>query len=241
MKKKILAITLCVAMVAIMLVSGTLAYFTDTDEVTNVMAVGSVKIEQIEQERGANGALQAFTQDKSVVPAVGPVAWADEAITVGGGTQKVFTEELKNVVDKFVFVKNSGKSDAWIRTIILLEAPGYDAKNLIHVNVNDTEDVEMTNWEPIEINNVQYLYAVFTYTEKIAANGGMTPVSLAQVFLDKETTNEDVVAYGDTWEILALSQAVQSEGFDTAAAGLDEAFGAANAANIAAWLGSDQS
>ena len=44
MKKKILAITLCVAMVAIMLVSGTLAYFTDTDEQTNTFTAGKVEI-----------------------------------------------------------------------------------------------------------------------------------------------------------------------------------------------------
>ena len=50
MKKKILAITLCVAMVAIMLVSGTLAYFTDTDAATNVMTTGKVDIAQLEQQ-----------------------------------------------------------------------------------------------------------------------------------------------------------------------------------------------
>ena len=38
MKKKILAITLCVAMLAIMLVSGTLAYFTDEKEQTNTFS-----------------------------------------------------------------------------------------------------------------------------------------------------------------------------------------------------------
>lgn len=49
MKKKILAITLCVAMLAIMLVSGTLAYFTDEAEKENVFTVGNVDIE-LEEE-----------------------------------------------------------------------------------------------------------------------------------------------------------------------------------------------
>lgn len=44
MKKKILAITLCVAMLAIMLVSGTLAYFTDEKEQTNTFTAGKVEI-----------------------------------------------------------------------------------------------------------------------------------------------------------------------------------------------------
>ena len=44
MKKKILAITLCVAMLAIMLVSGSLAYFTDTKAQTNTFTAGQVEI-----------------------------------------------------------------------------------------------------------------------------------------------------------------------------------------------------
>ena len=50
MKKKILALTLCVAMLAIMLVSGTLAYFTDTKDATNTFAVGNVEINLTESE-----------------------------------------------------------------------------------------------------------------------------------------------------------------------------------------------
>ena len=235
MKKKIVAITLCVAMLAVMLVSGSLAYFTDTDEATNVMAVGSVSISQIELERKENGEFQAFTQNKPIVPAVGPIEWADEAITVGGGKQQVFSSDLKNVIDKFVYVQNTGKSDAYVRTIVALEAPGYDAKNLIHVNVNDTNGVKTTSWAAVEIGGVEYVYAVFTYTDALAPNA-LTPVSLAQVFLDSKTTNEDAALYGGTWEIKVLSQAVQADGFADAATGLNEAFGEATAANVASWL-----
>ena len=44
MKKKVLSVALVVAMIAIM-VSGTLAYFTARDDVTNTFTVGSVEIE----------------------------------------------------------------------------------------------------------------------------------------------------------------------------------------------------
>ena len=44
MKKKIFAIMLCIAMLAIAIVGGTLAYFTDDDAVANVMTVGNVDI-----------------------------------------------------------------------------------------------------------------------------------------------------------------------------------------------------
>lgn len=60
MKKKIFAVTLCVAMVAIMLVSGTLAYFTDNDEKTNTFTVGNVSIVLTEPKWDAEGAAEAL-------------------------------------------------------------------------------------------------------------------------------------------------------------------------------------
>ena len=60
MKKKILAITLCVAMLAIMLVSGTLAYFTDNDAKINTFTVGNVSIVLTEPKWDATGAAEAF-------------------------------------------------------------------------------------------------------------------------------------------------------------------------------------
>lgn len=233
MKKKIVIVALTVALLATCF-AGTYAYLMDDDYATNVMTMGNVAIEQIEQERGENG-LVNFTQNKPAYPAVGTIAWADEAITVGGGNQKVFHDGLKNVVDKFVFVRNTGKSDAYVRTIIALEAPNYDPNDLIHANCNDTDGVTMTPWTAVDINGVKFVYAVFTYTDALA-KGKETPVSLAQVFLDKAATNDDCAAFGDTWEILTLSQAVQAAGFDNAELALNTAFGAADAANVADWF-----
>lgn len=59
MKKKILAITLCVAMLAIMLVSGTLAYFTDNDAKTNTFTVGNVDIKLTEPKWEETGKAEA--------------------------------------------------------------------------------------------------------------------------------------------------------------------------------------
>lgn len=234
MKKRIVTIALVAALLATCF-AGTYAYLTDKDAATNVMTLGNVYIDQIEEERDANGNLVPFTQAKPAYPAVGEIAWADDAITVGGGNQKVFQEDLQNVVDKFVYVENTGKSDAYVRTIIAIEAPGYDAENWIHVNQNDTVGVTMTGWSEVDINGVQFVYAVFTYTDELAPDA-KTPVSLAQVFLDSKATNEYCNAFGDTWEILTLSQAVQSAGFGDAATALNAAFEAADAAHVAEWF-----
>jgi len=57
MKKKILAITLCIAMLAIAIVGGTLAYFTDEAAETNTIVVGNVsaKLYESQYHRGATG------------------------------------------------------------------------------------------------------------------------------------------------------------------------------------------
>ena len=55
MKKKIVALMLCIAMLAIAVVGGTLAYFTDNKEVTNTFTVGNVKIELTEPEWKESG------------------------------------------------------------------------------------------------------------------------------------------------------------------------------------------
>lgn len=62
MKKKIVAFTLVIAMLAIAIVGGTLAYFTDFDEKTNVIAIGNVsaKLYESKYHRGANSSSYLF-------------------------------------------------------------------------------------------------------------------------------------------------------------------------------------
>ena len=77
MKKKIVAICLCVALLAIAIVGATLAYFTDTKSATNTFTVGNVKIDLIEsryhrQGSGSSGdtSIPAPTQTASGMKSV---------------------------------------------------------------------------------------------------------------------------------------------------------------------------
>ena len=228
----VLALQLSVAMAT----TGTLAYLSDTDADVNVMTLGNVKIVQNEQERAADGSLQAFTQNKPAYPAVGPVEWANEGVVIGGTEYKVFTDELANVIDKFVTVTNTGKSDAYVRTIVAIEAPDFDPNDLIHLNWNST-GVTMSAPITFKVEDTAYVAFVFTYEEALAAGETSAP-SLMQLFLDAATTNEDVAAYGDTWEVLVLSQAVQTAGFADATTALDTAFGKP-ADEAATWFGGE--
>ena len=232
--KKFLTILLTVVLTTAVAVTGTVAYLTYEDSNINVMTLGNVEIEQKEYERKEDGSLGEFAQNKPAYPAVGPIDWAANGVVVNGTEYKVFTEELKNVVDKIVTVKNTGKSDAYVRTIIAIEAPDFDPNDLIHINHND-DGVTMSAPVTVTVGGVQYVIFEFVYTDAVAANAESAP-SLVQVFLDAKATNEDCEAFGETWEIIALSQAVQVEGFADAKTALDTAFGATNATNAAEWL-----
>lgn len=229
LKKKALIAGSYVA-VAALAVGGTFAYLTDSDMDTNTMPAGNVSIEQIEQERDENGNLVDFTQGQIAIPAVGPIEWADKTLNVNGTECKVFTDELSNVIDKIVTVENTGITDAYVRTLVAIEAPDYDPNDLIHINYIEGID-EMI---PLEIGGVKYVVFNFTYDNAIAP-GKISAPSLMQVFLDAEATNEDVAKFGDTWDILVLSQAAQADKNLTANEMLNEAFGDV-AANAADWF-----
>ncbi len=234
--KNILLTSLSFVLVAALAVGGTIAYLTDTDSAVNVMTVGNVKIEQVEYERNANGELTDFTQAKPALPAVYDTeAWADNGVEVNGTEYKVFSDNMKNVVDKIVTVNNTGKSDAYVRTIVAIEAPDYDPEDLIHINYNGT-DVKISDTVKVEIDGVKYVVFAFTYNEALAAGEKSAP-SLMQLFLDKDADNDFCAKFGDTFDILVLSQAVQSAGFESAQTALDTAFGDVTADKAAEWFG----
>ena len=62
MKKKLTAIFLCVALVAIAVVGASLAYFTDKDEATNTFTMGNVKIDLQETFDEENAVLRPGSQ-----------------------------------------------------------------------------------------------------------------------------------------------------------------------------------
>lgn len=197
--------------------------------------------------------LQEFTQGKKAYPAVykndtHTVAWDDfqQLWNQAGapGSNDIFDDSVKNVVDKFVFVENTGKSDAYYRTIVAIECPEGldDANELIHTNFNansrfdynvDKDGVQTAadaNKFYTVIDGVRYLVYVATYTE-VLTPGEVSRPSFLQVYFDPKATNEDCDLFGDTWEILVVSQAVQTEGFDNAAEALETAFGVVDANN----------
>ena len=238
--KNILLSGLSLVLVAALAIGGTVAYLQDDDSDVNVMTLGNVKIEQNEYERVVeNGAykvengsyvLKDFSQAKPLLPSAlvtNGTGWGWDTTLVdmsqvgSKGTVQVF-KAGSNAQDKIVTVKNTGKSDAYVRTWIALEDPFTE--NRLGINVGSSAYYTQTPWTTVEIDGVKYSVSCFTYKEALKPGEVSTP-SLFQVYLNSKATNEDMELLGDTYEILAFSQAVQTAGFDSADAALNTAFG----------------
>lgn len=87
MKKKITAIALAVCLVAVAIVGGSLAYFTDTEEATNTFEVGNVDITLTEPNWDA--ALKEDAKAATLIP--GRVIAKDPTITVEATSQRAYT------------------------------------------------------------------------------------------------------------------------------------------------------
>ncbi len=257
--KNLLFTGLSFVLVATVAIGGTVAYLTSTDDDVNVMTLGNVKIEQHEYQRadgiahdagdlGAGngvkeGALVPFVQGKKLYPAVPAnnastdytaeatdlFFWGDYVYSGTAGNGLWNDNKLSNVMDKMVFVENTGKSDAYFRTIIAFECP----EGMEYSEGSDKEFMMNTNgstvysWENIgytTIDGVRYLVMVATYQNALKP-GNQSHPSLLQVVMTHNATNEDMELLGDTYEILVVSQAVQPEGFANAETALDTAFG----------------
>ena len=192
MKKKLLALVLVVVLGITSVVGGTMAYLQDTDEAVNVMTLGNVYIEQIEQERDTNGALVDFIQAKPLYPAVyegeapnASIPWdtAENWAVADNEAWKTVDKTSTNVVDKFVTVTNIGDSDAYVRTIIAYEGEAINGTDIHVIHNSDTssnEDVagEFADTEYIEnvtIDGIRYDVIVYTYAKPLAAQATTIP------------------------------------------------------------------
>lgn len=252
MKKKITAISLCAALLAIAIVGASLAYFTDTDNETNTFTVGNVDIDLIEQQRGEKG-LESFQQNKKLYPIVG---------SAQGEKDQYGMPIAKNYVDKVVTVQNKGSEKAYIRAYFAIPSAldnGYESfnagQNILHFNFgNKVENDTITStegkewiwkhgdkWNYFETtmdDGIKYNVYYADYYQAVDA-GATTEQFVQGVYLDKSFDRKDGKCYAfgkeitldDGWDWNAVkcpvfAVACQAEGFDNASKAMTEAFGA---------------
>lgn len=259
--KNVLLTGLSFVLVAAVSIGGTLAYLTSTDDDVNVMTLGNVSIAQHEYQRVVNAdgtyatetidnqtsyVLEKFVQAKPLLPIVGDPSQPGGSAAYAGydaipvrmsqvgsyGGMDVFAG--KNAQDKFVTLENTGKTDAYVRTLVAIEIGNGNA-SLIGTSYHKTWTKNSVGTIVIDGNNYALTEYVYAGANGVRHENGILPAgdtsypNLSQVYIKHSATNEDCEALdgngNGTLDILVLSQAVQTEGFVNAETALDTAFG----------------
>ncbi len=137
------------------------------------------------------------------------------------------TDNEEKKVKKEITVENTGKSPAYVRTLVSFEMGTMseaDFTKYVKWSYNDTDWTQGTPY----VEGGRYVVP-FTYNKELPVGETTTP-SLQKVWLDKSAGNDQVeqLANGTgSYTVYALSQAVQTDGFSSAEAALAAAFGGA--------------
>ena len=205
-KKSILMAAIAVMLVAVLVVGGTLAYFTDTKSATNTFTVGDVKIKLDESNvNDPNGDRVTSNEYTGVLPGI---------------------QYKKDPV-----VTNTGKNDAYVRAVVTIEN-GMNWLGLYNENVWTAPQAEafmklicnkMGNGWSLEdydyVTNAERgstdFVAVLKYDGVLAA-GKATTAMFENIMLPTNATASDIttrVAQNGVFHIDVVAQAIQADGF----------------------------
>lgn len=245
MKKKLTALCLCVALLAVAVVGASLAYFTDTKSATNTFTVGNVKIDLIEsryhrQGSGSSGdtSIPAPTQTASGMDYVanGSTIFTDEEIKADAAKYSDYIGERgKNMVPgkniaKSPYVINTGANDAYIRIRVMIPADLDTAVLNSSMYTSSAMDKEFTmaidQTGTVVRDGVKYNVYTFTRIDPLAP-GEMTYWNVwGTIHMDTTVTSaQSEKLFGENgpypngvFPVLVEADAIQAEGFANAAA-----------------------
>ena len=246
MRKKLLVLSLCVALAAIAIAGASLAYFTDTKSATNTFTVGNVKIDLLESSlhRENAGIANGVTSDSEL--------WSNVAKEGTGNTSKYkagdtfytdaqieanaaeYTCENVQLIPgrsyhKMPYVKNVGNNDAYIRIRVMIPA---DLDTAV-LNSSMYTSTAMNNKEftlavdqsgTVEREGRKYNVYTFTRVDPLAP-GEMTYWNVwGTIHMDTTVTSAQSEALfgengpypGGVFPVLVEADAIQAEGFANA-------------------------
>ena len=217
MKKKITAIFLCVALVAIAIVGASLAYFTDTKSAKNTFTVGNVKIDLLESSlhRENAGVANGATSDSELWSDVakqgsnntseykaGDSFYTDEQIKANAAQYTCTNVKLNpgQSYHKMPYVVNTGANDAYIRIRVMFPADLDTA--ILNSSMYTTSAISRGEFYEMVYDNSGTVvrddinYNVYTFT-RIAplAPEEMTYWNVwGTVHMDSDVTNDEIAA-----------------------------------------------
>lgn len=191
MKKKIVALCLCIALAVVAIGGATLAYFTDqTTEVKNTFTVGNVKITLSEP---------SWVEDNAkMVP--GTTIAKDPTITVNAGSERAYT-----------FMK------VQLSTDFAKLLKDYATAKRLDLTTNDGQNALINAWFTSTVN--PKVMSINT-TENYVILGVLSPKNAGEsvkyfdaVKVPADVTNDMIKANGD-YNIIITAYAVQASGIE---------------------------
>lgn len=237
MKKKIVALCLIIALATTAIVGGTLAYFTDTDQATNVFTTGNVDIqinEKVDEDThlmpGKKINKDVFVQNTGTEPAYVRVHIGIPANMDDGDPDFA---AYKNFLHwNFTQAGIAAGQWNWSDSATGSNYPGNGGS---------------WNYYTTTVNGQEYAVYVATYMSELAPGAETATESLTQVYMDATvdaTSNEDgTITYEDSFgnkvtldpkddiKIEVFAEGTQVEGFEDPYTALDTAFGAVGSYN----------
>lgn len=189
MKKKIVALCLCIALAVVAIGGATLAYFTDTKTATNTFTVGNVNITLTEPE---------WTQNSKLVP--GTEIDKDPTVTVVKGSEECYVRILMTI-------SNSKEWDAIFKADSNLKIEdffkGYVPTNWTYIKNTENAANNTRTYE-------------FRYKEAVNALNADANVKLPALFTDivvPSTLTGTQIATLNGFNIKIVAQAIQTASF----------------------------
>lgn len=194
MKKKIVSLCLCVALLAVAVIGGTLAYFTDTQDVTNTFSFSknvTITLDETDITKDDGSRTETGNDYEDIYP--GQTVVKDPIVHVDADSANCF-------VRAFVTINNKAALDD-------IFAPGGIALDQILTGKG-------SNWEYIgyEVSGDARVYEL-RYTQELTA-GADTEAIFQNVVFPATLTEEQIATIKDL-SIVVNAQAVQSAGFDS--------------------------
>lgn len=215
MKRQLIISTLCLVLLMVMMLSTTLAWFTDNKSNVNTMVAGKISIEQKE--------------------------YSDAAHTTEFENNKFVMMPSQTVI-KEVVVTNTGNQSAYVRTLFAFEdsADGKVLEMLTTAGATITFPSDVSDNKIRFSVTKDGKTTIFTvgYTvcdTALPENSQFCP--LDSITLSANAQNEWHKAVGNTYELSVLSQATQAAGLgNDAAVALNTAFAPITSENCAKWF-----
>ena len=232
-KSKALLLTLCAVLLVAASVMGTMAYLTSTDKVENTFTVGNVKITLDEAKVDTDGTLAApaervkanrykllpghtYTKDPTVtVKAVSESSYVRMKVTFNNATDII----AMCTDPEFAEDGPTGVENAFplIRMVNFVEVNAAKWDGIIPDNMVDTEDMLGSAKYFAYDEAAGTLTYYFYYTETVAAPTAdvVLPVLFNKITVPGFVTG-DQLAKLEGFEITAVAEAIQADGFANA-------------------------